>query len=1084
VLIYRSASQRGRTASLLATTSLAALLLAGPTAALAGNITENHQTVATVTNPAGQTVSAIAVTNSTVTGTVSNAGTITASQSAAQLSGVLISQSSVGGDVTNSGMITVTNQNTNGISVALGISNSTIAGNVTNSGTLLTSGVGPNTGINIASSTIGGNITNSGAIESSNSVGSIIGIDLTNATVNGTAGLTNSGTIIAVTGAGISVNGSVVLGGINNTGTIFGPTSVALTNQVNTAINQTAGALIGSIFDTEIGGVSTNVLNVTGGVLSLQPTSSVIGLRALNITNNGIILLQTSTSSAGNSFPLVNVGNLTLGVLLELEPQSGTIAAGQTISAPTVFTANGTLTNNVLVTKVFGFFSEQVTGKVNTTNANQVGVSITNNSGMALTPGVASGAGTFTTLTNPLGGVLPAVSVTNGASVNGGIINAGFIGVPGTPAKTGILVSGGQLSQPITNTGTIAGTVAAINVLFATTSTTINQNAGSIMGNILIQHGDVLNINGGTIQGDIMGAGVSTVNIAPTNNANDTFTYDNTISGVNMINIAAGANLALTAHGTIAGGGLLTLTPTSRITGNGTVTPNVTVLQFTNNTTPGNFPTINANKIQPGALLVSLVGSFPANGTQDFAKVFVASGSLVAPRLVQAAGIPGVQVTEPPGVQVTAQFVQSGNSADLILTEGSGGAFANLPGLTANEASVAAALDSILANSPNSPVAQVIGTALQQLTTTQDKINAVDFLTGEVYSSRILAALNGATLTQDLILERLDNEITSAASLGVVSNATGACATDLPSGKGPHLAPVAVRMYEPRMFNFWGEGIGDFGHVNGNGNASSISAATGGFVLGGDVSARSFLGGDWRFGLVGGYTYDHVNVSRLLSTSNVESIFGGAYAGASFGSVQIRAGALYGTNNSSNSRQVSFPGFFEALSSSNGGSIAQGFGEVGYRISLDGMSLGGATFSRASIEPFAGAAAFLIHENGFTEEGGAAALTALARDFNVQATTLGVHGRLAFASTPFSINTTLAWRHAYGDVVPSVLLSFAGTGQNFSISGVPIDRDSFVAEAGVDYAISPAMKVGLSYSGQFGQRAMDNSFKGHFDWRF
>jgi fibronectin-binding autotransporter adhesin len=776
----------------------------------------------------------------------------------------------------------------------------------------------------------------------------------------------------------------------------------------------------------------------------------------------------------------VNVRNLTLGTLIELEPQSGAIGTGQTISAPTVFTANGTLTNNVIITKVFGFFSDQVTGIVSAPNLNQLGVSITNNSGMALTPGIASGAGTFTTLTNPLGGILTAVSVTNGASVNGGIINAGFIGVPGTAAKTGILVSGGELSQPITNTGTIAGTLAAIDLSNATASTTINQNAGSIVGAIkLSQHADVLNINGGMIQGDIIGlSDTNIVNIAPTNDANDTFTYGNTISGPLNVSLAAGANLALTAHGTIAAQ-TLTLAPTSRITGNGAVTPGFTFLNLTNNTTSGNFPTINANKIQPGNLVVNLVGNFPANGTQDFAKVFVASGSLITPLSVQVAqsvdGVPD---------HVTAQLVQSGNSADLILTEGGGGVFANLPGLTANEASVAAALDSILTNSPNSPVAQVIETALLQLTTTQDKINAVDFLTGEVYSERISAALNGATLTQDLILERLDNEITNATSLGVASNATGAYAADLPSGKGPHLAPVAVRMYEPRKFDLWGEGIGDFGHVNGNGNAASISTATGGFVLGGDVSARSFLGGDWRFGLAGGYTYDHVSVSRLLSTSNVESVFGGVYAGASFGSIQVRAGALYGTNDSSNSRQVRFPGFFEALSSSNGGSIAQGFGEVGYRISLDGLSLGAAPLSRASIEPFAGAAAFLIHENGFTEEGGVAALTGFARDFNIQTTTLGVHGRLAFASTPLSINTTLAWRHAYGDVVPSVLLSFAGTGQNFSISGVPIDRDTFVAEAGVEYAISPAMKVGLSYSGQFGQRATENAFKGNFDWRF
>ena len=83
-----------------------------------------------------------------------------------------------------------------------------------------------------------------------------------------------------------------------------------------------------------------------------------------------------------------------------------------------------------------------------------------------------------------------------------------------------------------------------------------------------------------------------------------------------------------------------------------------------------------------------------------------------------------------------------------------------------------------------------------------------------------------------------------------------------------------------------------------------------------------------------------------------------------------------------------------------------------------------------------------------------------------------------------SVTTTLGWRHAYGDVVPSVLLAFQGGAQSFSASGVPIDRDAFVAEAGVNYAVSSMFSVGLTYSGQFGQRATDNAFKGRVDLRF
>jgi outer membrane autotransporter protein len=360
---------------------------------------------------------------------------------------------------------------------------------------------------------------------------------------------------------------------------------------------------------------------------------------------------------------------------------------------------------------------------------------------------------------------------------------------------------------------------------------------------------------------------------------------------------------------------------------------------------------------------------------------------------------------------------------------------------------------------------------------------AFDQLSGEVHASTATAAFSDALLPQGAILGHLSSPPPPPA-LGTASTTTGAYAADLPSGKGPHRAPVEVRMYQPHMFDFWGEGFGDFGHVSSDGNAASLSRSTGGFVLGGDVSARGFMGGDWRFGLTGGYTNDRITVSQRLSSATFESVFGGAYAGASFGAVQLRAGALYGTNSTSTNRQVIFSGFSDALSSSNGGSTAQAFGEAGYRVELAGARFGWLGLSRASVEPFAGASAFLIHQNGFTEGGGASALTGFARDFNIQTTTLGVRSELAFASLPVSVTTMLGWRHAYGDVVPSVLLGFQGGAQSFSASGVPIDRDAFVAEAGVNYAVSSMFTVGLSYAGQFGQRAADNAFKGHLDLSF
>ena len=85
---------------------------------------------------------------------------------------------------------------------------------------------------------------------------------------------------------------------------------------------------------------------------------------------------------------------------------------------------------------------------------------------------------------------------------------------------------------------------------------------------------------------------------------------------------------------------------------------------------------------------------------------------------------------------------------------------------------------------------------------------------------------------------------------------------------------------------------------------------------------------------------------------------------------------------------------------------------------------------------------------------------------------------------PLTARALVGWRHAYGDVVPTALMAFQGGAQGFKIAGVPIDRDAFVAEAGLDYAVSSMVTVGVSYSGQYGQRAIDNAVKGHLEVSF
>ncbi|MEG7750676.1 autotransporter domain-containing protein, partial [Listeria monocytogenes] len=84
-----------------------------------------------------------------------------------------------------------------------------------------------------------------------------------------------------------------------------------------------------------------------------------------------------------------------------------------------------------------------------------------------------------------------------------------------------------------------------------------------------------------------------------------------------------------------------------------------------------------------------------------------------------------------------------------------------------------------------------------------------------------------------------------------------------------------------------------------------------------------------------------------------------------------------------------------------------------------------------------------------------AALVSYARDYDLGAVTAGVRAQTSLDlgfGLPLTAHGQLGYRRAFGDVVPTALLSF-GSGPSFLSAGVPIDRDALVAGAGLDLAV-------------------------------
>jgi outer membrane autotransporter protein len=221
-----------------------------------------------------------------------------------------------------------------------------------------------------------------------------------------------------------------------------------------------------------------------------------------------------------------------------------------------------------------------------------------------------------------------------------------------------------------------------------------------------------------------------------------------------------------------------------------------------------------------------------------------------------------------------------------------------------------------------------------------------------------------------------------------------------------------------------------------------------------------------RIGLIAGYTYSSFNVDDRASSGSANSVHLGAYGGVGLGGLGLRGGAAYSWHFVDTVRSAAFTGFAENLDASYDAGTAQMFGEAGYRIDT----------ATAAFEPFANIAYVNLHTDGFTETGGAAALTHASDDTDQTFSTLGVR-----ASTPVSLGGSeanlsgmIGWRHAFSDVTPDATFAFAG-GEPFAIAGAPIARDALALEADFDVKVGARSSLGIAYSGQIGDGAQDHS---------
>ncbi|WP_179119638.1 autotransporter domain-containing protein [Ensifer adhaerens] len=387
------------------------------------------------------------------------------------------------------------------------------------------------------------------------------------------------------------------------------------------------------------------------------------------------------------------------------------------------------------------------------------------------------------------------------------------------------------------------------------------------------------------------------------------------------------------------------------------------------------------------------------------------------------------------------------NAVYLDVTR-NGVAFADLAE-TRNGAAAAAAIERL-----------GIGRSLHDLAVTLDAGIAADLfgqLPGEVYGSTVTGLIENSQVVGNQMNDRLRSafETVGAKALPIVAT------DDLTTGS------IATA----ERFGAWGSAFGSWGHTDGNGDTARQSRSTGGFVVGLD----GLVNDDWRLGFLGGYSSSSFEVDDRRSSASSNNYHLGAYGGTQWGVLSFRSGFAYTWSDIDSSRNILSPALVDSLSADYRAGTTQVFGELGYGLQADGLSF----------EPFANLAYVNVHTDGFTEKGGAAALSVRGVSDDVTFTTLGLRlaTDLALGPAKATARGLVGWRHAYGDVTPAVVQAFAGS-DAFSVAGAPIARDSALIEAGVDFAVTPAATLGISYQGQIASTAQDHGVRADLAVRF
>jgi outer membrane autotransporter protein len=826
----------------------------------------------------------------------------------------------------------------------------------------------------------------------------------------------------------------------NSTWTLTGTGSVATPWLISQGTLQVGdGTATGSI----LGDVTDNASLVFNRSGTVTMSGAISGTGTVTQAGSGTTTLSGANSYAGGTF--LNAGTLSVSN----ETNLGDPAGG--------------LTFNGGILQITGGMTGM--SRTITWGANGGGFDIAD-AGNVFTVGQALAGGQLTKLGAGNLALTADNSYSGGTTIAAGTLQLGNGGTTGS--ITGDVTDNGVLafdrSDAVTFAGVISGTGAVSQIGTGTTSlTSINTYAAGTT------------ISAGTLVGSATSFGTGAIldNAALVIDQPVDGAFANTLNGTGSFAKRGAGRLNLTGTGTLSGPTTVTA---GRLSVNGSIAASVVTVQ--SGGTLGGNGTVGATTILSGGAIApgNSIGTLHINGAfaQNAGSIYQvevnpasnASDLVLVNGAATIANGATMNVTKNPAgdYRVDAQYTvltasggvagsyaltgQTALSQYLALQEQQDASNVYLrvvqtsdpasAATTPNQTATATATDSL-------PATGGVGSAVLNTPDTATTRAAFDALSGDALASAKGVLISASVLVRDTTFDRLRDVLCTDSGQDSQTRRAGCVASD----------------DKPSL---WVQGFGDWGHVYGTANAAGVSQTTGGFLTGVDIPVS-----DWRLGIFGGYSRTDFNAATRASSGASDTYHLGAYGGTLLGDVRLRVGASYSWSGIDTERLVAFNAFTNDLRASYNAGTTQVFGEIGRVFQVN----------RISLEPFANLAYVGIHTKGFSETGGDAALTSRPDTTQDIFATFGVRPstEIAIGSLSAVLRGMAGWRHTFGNITPSSLVSFAGS-TAFTVTGAPIAKEAGVAEAGVSANLSDSAAIGLTYGGQFSNRETDHSIRG------